>query len=33
LPKMMQALNSVKDTRSNDIKITFLLYVEGMIKC
>jgi hypothetical protein len=32
LPKLMVALNSVKDSRSNDIKLTFLLFVEGMIR-
>lgn len=32
MPKIMAALNSVKDSRSNDIKLTFLLFVEGMIR-
>lgn len=32
LPKMMQALGSVRDTRSSDIKLTFLLYVESMVR-
>lgn len=32
LPKMLQALGSVRDSRSNDIKLTFLLFVEGMIR-
>lgn len=27
LPKIIIALNAVKDTKSNDVKITFLLFV------
>lgn len=32
LAKMIVALNSVRESRSNDIKMTFLLFIEGMIK-
>jgi hypothetical protein len=32
LPKIVQALTTVKDSRSNDIKLTFLMFVEGMIR-
>lgn len=32
LSKIIVALNSVKETRSNDIKMTFLLFVEVMIR-
>ena len=32
LAKMITALNSVKQSKSNDIKMTFLMFVEGMIR-